>query len=476
MRRFSRFHDNHQVKHYAQQHHIPSKDILTSGLFASHYFDINPTLEPITDLFTAKPFSSKFIHPIDGKEEHILVLGLTGKHDGQNHRQKTDFVLVIDHSGSMGEGLNWIAGHHSESLTQPDKQLRNKMELAIEATKRIFDLVEDDEEIGILMFDSVVDIIEEIKPKHEIDRNELFERLGRINPRGGTDFGIGLSAAVSMIPNKRSNQRIIFLTDAIPTVGASTSAIREMAEEAYVKSNGRLGVTYIGVGLSFDTGSCAELSRGHSTSVSSISNLNELEETLQTGFNYEVSPIGFDLRIGLLSEDYAISEVYGGDSDYQREQSLIEFRTLTASAVGVEGIKGSVLIIYLQPLRPDIGRRASVEISVELTPFGETESQRQVYEYFLNEEPIAVTEKAYALSVYYRTVLGLLPERRISKTAFRQEEMSVLTQLQGFLKGQRPEITARLENEIKVVSDLIAINAKMNHKQRLTNSFSKQIH
>jgi hypothetical protein len=54
--------------------------------------------------------------------------------------------------------------------------------------------------------------------------------------------------------------------------------------------------------------------------------------------------------------------------------------------------------------------------------------------------------------------------------------MSVLTQLQGFLKGQPPELTARLENEIKVVNDLIAVNAKMKHKQRLTNSFSKQIH
>lgn len=463
MMSFSRFRDTRQVKHYTQQHYIPSKDILTSGLFASHYFDINPNLEPITDLFAAKPFSSKFTHPFDGKEERILVLGLTGKHDGQNRREKTDFVLVIDHSGSMSAGLSYVPGRCSSSSAQPDTQWRNKMELTIEATKRIFDLVGDDEEIGILMFDNVVDIVEEIKPKGFINRSELFGRLETIDPRGGTDFGIGLSCAVSMmqnVQNNNPNQRIIFLTDAIPTVGASTIAIREMAEGAFVASNGRLGVTYIGIGLSFDAGSCAELSRGHSTSVSSISNSKELEEILQTEFNYEVSPIGFDLRIGLLSEDYAISEVYGGDSDYQKDGALVEFRTVTASAVGVEGIKGSVLIIHLQPLRADIGPRASVEISVELTPFGETESQRQVYEYFLNDEPTAVTEKAYALSVYYRTVLGLLPERRVSKTTFTLDELSVLTRLQGFLKGQRPEITARLENEMKMVEDLIAINAK----------------
>jgi hypothetical protein len=456
----SSFHDTRQFKRFTQQQYIPSKDILTSGLFASHYFDINPTLEPITDLITAKPFSSKFIHPIDGQEERILVLGLTGKQDGQNRRHKTDFVLVIDRSGSMSEGLNWVAGQDSRPPTPADKQPRNKMELAIEATKRIFDLIEDDEEIGILTFDDGADIIETVKPKSEMNRNQLFEKLTTITPRGCTNFGIGLSRAVSIVPNKNPNQRIIFLTDAIPTAGASTPAIREIAETAFLESRGRLGVTYIGIGLSFDAGTCAELSRAHSTSVSSINNLNEPEETLQTGFNYQVSPIGFDLRVGLLSRDYAVCEVYGGDSDYQRKESLVEFPTLTASAVSVEGIKGSALIIHLKPLRPKIGPRASVEISVEFTPFGETESQRQVYEYFLNDEPIAVTEKAYALSVYYRTILGLLPERKMPKSAFNEAEMSVLTQLLGFLKGQRPEITARLENEIKVVNDLIAINAK----------------
>jgi hypothetical protein len=312
-----------------------------------------------------------------------------------------------------------------------------------------------------LTFDDGVDIIEIVKPKGEIDRNRLFERLTTITPRGCTNFGCGLSKAVSMMPNKNPNQRIIFLTDAVPTVGVSTPAIREMAEKAFVKSRGRLGVTYIGIGLSFDPGTCAELCRAHSTSVSSINDLSELEEILQTGFNYQVSPIGFDLRVGLLSRDYAISEVYGGDSDYQRREYLVQFPTLTASAVSVEGIKGSALIIYLKPLRPNIGRRASVEISVEFTPYGQIQSQRQVYEYFLNDEPIAVTEKAYALSVYYRTVLGLLPERKILKSAFNEAEMSALTQLLGFLKGQRPEITARLENEIKVVNDLIAINRKL---------------
>jgi hypothetical protein len=110
----------------------------------------------------------------------------------------------------------------------------------------------------------------------------------------------------------------------------------------------------------------------------------------------------------------------------------------------------------LEPLRKDVGKRSSVEIWIEWTPFGAVEVQHQSYEYFLNDEPIAVTEKAYALSVYYRTLLKVLPERNVRKEDFTPEESSAITTLQGFLNGQRPEIKARMGSEIKIVDQLIA--------------------
>jgi hypothetical protein len=181
----------------------------------------------------------------------------------------------------------------------------------------------------------------------------------------------------------------------------------------------------------------------------------ELQEILRTEFNYQVSPSGFDVQIGLTSQDYSIAEVYGGDSDCQTSDSLLEFRTLTASAVGIEGVKGAVLIIHLNPLNPNVAGRSSVEIWIEWKPFGATESQRQSFEYFLNDEPIMVTEKAYALSVYYRTLLKVLPEGNVRKEEFTAEEASMLTKLQGFLKSQRSEIRDRIANEMKIVENLI---------------------
>jgi hypothetical protein len=47
---------------------IPSKDLLSRALFGSQNVDINPDLEPITETLTVKPFSFKFVNPIDSKK------------------------------------------------------------------------------------------------------------------------------------------------------------------------------------------------------------------------------------------------------------------------------------------------------------------------------------------------------------------------------------------------------------------------
>jgi hypothetical protein len=202
------FQDIREMQNYVQQERIPSKDLLHSGLFASHFFDINPDLDPITTVVTTKLFSSKFANPVNSCEERILVLGITGCEDGRSHRPTTDFVLVIDRSGSMRYRLTDTVGPGARRPPgQAVEALRQKMSLAIEAAELIFDLLANDQEVGILMFDEVVDVIEPMKAKSAVDRDDLFSRLAAIEPRGGTDFGLGLSAAISMLKQSSTATR-----------------------------------------------------------------------------------------------------------------------------------------------------------------------------------------------------------------------------------------------------------------------------
>jgi Ca-activated chloride channel family protein len=251
------------------------------------------------------------------------------------------------------------------------------------------------------------------------------------------------------------NQRIIFLTDAGPTVGASTDAIRELTETAFDASNGLLGVTYCGIGLSFDVATCAELSRAHNVSITSISGSAELEETLAADFNYLVAPVAFDVNIGVSSADYAVSAVFGGDPDCMRGDSLMEFRTLWASAVGAKGVKGSALIIHLTERESESPRRAAVQVTVSFTPFGTQNGERNVQDYRLNDESTPLTEKAFALSVYYRTLRQLLPEANVRKTSFTPEEAATLAKLSAFLKSCSSEVTSCLASEIAMVGQLM---------------------
>jgi Ca-activated chloride channel family protein len=439
---------------------IPKRELANGGIFASHYFDINPDRETFTDPVVLKTFSSKFVHPVTERREQLLVLGLTGSEDGKNRRRKTDFVMVIDRSGSMREPLSDPGSGYGSGGQSPVGD-RSKMSLTIDATKRIFDLIEDDEQVAICTFETTAEVVEDLKPKGAIDRKSFFDQLDTITANGGTNVQAALHVAISLLKASAThgrNQRILFLTDACPTEGAGSGVIRNYAEQAFVESSGLIGVTYVGIGLSFDEATCAELTAAHGTSVYSASNTTELEEFVNCQFNYLVSPVAFDVKVALSSRDYTIGEAFGGDTDYKKDGSLIEFRTMTASSISRDGVKGSALILHLNPVSesgsPPVG--ASVRLVVEWTLF-DGKKGTQTMDVVLKEEPVAVTEKAFALSVYYRTLHQVLPNDPIWKATFTAAERDLLTKLLAFLNSQSPPLLACFQAETKVVSDLIAL-------------------
>jgi hypothetical protein len=173
-------------------------------------------------------------NPIKQTNEHLFVIGVIGSADGQNHRPKTDIVLVIDRSGSMSSGLSDV--YAGGSTSRAAQGLSNtKMWLTINAAKDIFDLLDDDECIGIIAFDTELTIVETLKRKTSIDRERLFSELEGVTPRGGTNMEIGLSKAIEMMemdPNSERNKRILFLTDACPNAGTDEHGLRGMAEQA----------------------------------------------------------------------------------------------------------------------------------------------------------------------------------------------------------------------------------------------------
>jgi Ca-activated chloride channel family protein len=447
------------LRDYVRAGKIPSRDHINSGIFASHYFNINPQLDEVDDVIAVRFFSSRLHNPIKRQDEHLFVIGVTGSADGKNERPKTDIILVLDRSGSMSCALTSVP--YGNQPPQSGVRMETKMALTIEAAKQIFDLLDDDECIGVLAFDDCVEIVETLKRKMTIDRTRLFEALDGVQPRGGTNMEIGLSKAVEMMqldPNSTRNKRIIFITDACPNAGSNEYGLRVIAERAFVASSRTTCVTYAGVGLSFNAQVCNELARVRGTTVFTVNTAEELRQTLVEDFNYLITPIAFDVKVCIESDGVEIdgSRVYGADDDARKSGSMLEIRTLTGSSIRGNGVKGSVIVAFLKAASADALHNARMRVRVEYLPFGEAEVQQRVYESVFKFEVDSVVEKAFALSVYYETLKQILPPGNQPRDSLSDPEKAAITALRDFLTSQAATIRTDLGEELQMVNRILS--------------------
>jgi Ca-activated chloride channel family protein len=135
-----------------------------------------------------------------------------------------------------------------------------------------------------------------------------------------------------------SHMTILFITDACPNIGLGETGLKSKGENAFISSNHTLGITYVGVGLSFNAEVSEELSQVRGTTIFNVNSSRELKKTLVEDFNYLVTPVAFDVDLKLNCNGYSIDTVYGSDDEKQSDR-LIHFRTLTASAVNEKGVK-----------------------------------------------------------------------------------------------------------------------------------------
>lgn len=440
---------------YIHSSSIPTKDHVTSGVFSQHFFNINATNDPISDVVDAKFFYSEFHNPVTESNQKYFMIGLASSEDGKNKRDKMDVVIVIDRSGSMGQSL------YDTNEKQQESHQKTKMQLTIESTKDIFEIFDEDEEIGIITFDNEIDVIESLKRKSEINKETLFESLNKVHERGGTNMEIGMRTAIQMLlssPNKDRKKRILFITDDSPNVGMDEHGLKGMAESAYTNSNGTIGITYVGVGLSFNAKVSEELSKVHGTTIFNVNTSRELKETLVNDFNYLVSPIAFDVSVLFETSGLGIDFVYGGDADAVKTEELLHFRTMTASSISEKGVKGCAILIKLKEIKDSSNLdHNSAKIIIKYQPATGNETIKQkVYNASLadDQQQNMAISKAIALAVYYDTLKEVLPASFGSKL-FTDAEKEKLQKLKEFLEQQSEEIRNDLVNEMSLVKKLV---------------------
>ena len=180
-------------------------------------------------------FSVKLNRPYVPENGGGITCELTIEPDDEAHDEPTErhIALCVDSSGSMSF---------------------KKMDQVRDATNLVFGLLNDQDYLSIVTFDTEVDVIMEATRWGDIDRSEAEEYLDDIETRGGTDIYAGLEEAKKTLQSLEDGEgiakRILLLSD------GRDIRLEEPDFEPLAKAiaDGGASVYSAGIGSNYDKG------------------------------------------------------------------------------------------------------------------------------------------------------------------------------------------------------------------------------
>ncbi len=328
-----------------------STDITYNGLFYDYSFDTGVGQE--TDQLFSPAYSTAISKdPISEKNEYYMTVGLNSNiKESDFARKKLNLVVVLDISGSMASRLDKY--YYDDPLAQKEIEYKSKMQAANEAVTILLDQLNDDDRFGMVLFDDEAYLAQEINSVATIDLPTLKEHILEIKESGGTNFEAGYKMANDLfkeyknIDSDEYENRIIVITDAMPNTGdTSKESLMGM-----VKENSKNGVytTFIGVGVDFNTRLIEAISDNKGANYYSVHTTEDFRTRMGEEFEYMVTPMVFDLKLDLSSEEYEIEKVYGSDTANEETGNIMYVNTLFPSKTNESGeVKGGVVLLKLK--------------------------------------------------------------------------------------------------------------------------------
>ncbi|KAJ5075864.1 hypothetical protein M0811_06726 [Anaeramoeba ignava] len=182
----------------------------------------------------------------------------------------------------------------------------------------------------------------------------------------------------------------MFLTDAQPNLGKGTGSLADLIEKY---SEQRLFVTFIGVGLDFNTELMEILSKIKGTNYFSVQSSSEFLRKMDNDFDYIVTPIVYDLVVKI--EGAKILNIYGiPNSEDVKDTIVTKIPTIMPSNYNEKNeCKGSCFLLKMDPSVSDgiplnislsfkdkFGNQFNQKHSIIFPNFDEKEENIQVFE------------------------------------------------------------------------------------------------
>ena len=207
----------------------------------------------------------------------LLKIGLQGKDIPTDKLPSSNFVFLIDVSGSMDEA--------------------NKLPLLKSSFKVLLDQLRPQDKVGIVVYAGSAGMI--LPPTSAQEKNKIIEALGQLQAVGSTAGGQGIELAYKLAQEnfiKGGNNRVIIATDGDFNVGtSSTGDLQTLIEE---KRKSGVFLTCLGFGMgNFKDNHMETLANKGNGNYAYIDNMQEANKFLGKEFAGNMYAIAKDVKI-----------------------------------------------------------------------------------------------------------------------------------------------------------------------------------
>jgi len=330
-------------------------DITYEGLIYSYYFDTGMQ-QSCNALFCPSYAYAVAKDPLSGEAQYYLTVGLnSGLKESDFQRKKLNLVIVLDISGSMSSSFDryyYDQFGNAHEVGNIEDQNKTKLQVATAAIVDLLDHLTADDRLGVVLFDDQAYLGKGFSMVGDTDMARLKGHILELQPAGGTNMSAGMQMGTELFkelqgvnPDEYEN-RIIFLTDAMPNTGETS----EQGLLGMAKRNAQAGIygTFIGIGVDFNTELVESITKIRGANYYSVHSAAEFKERMDDGFSYMVTPLVFNLRLNLEAAGFEIEKVYGSPEADLATGTLMQVNTLFPSKTQDGQTKGGVVLLKLK--------------------------------------------------------------------------------------------------------------------------------
>lgn len=364
--------DTNNFKANIDKGYLPKLESITyEGQFYNHFFDTGLSGDRCKDLFCPSYSSAKRLNAFSNEDEFFLAVGLnSGIEEGNFKRKKLNLVVVLDISGSMGSSFD---AYHYDNMgnrvnNEKSDKHKKKMEIATESIVAMLSHLKDDDRLGIALFDHGSYRAKPLNLVANSDSEAIRDHILALTERGGTNWSAGYNEGIKLFEgvntsDKLYENRIIFLTDAMPNTGElSKNKLFGLAKNA---SERNIHTTFVGVGVDFNNDLVEYVSKTKGANYFSVHSSKAFSKLLDEEFEYMVTPLVYDLELKLNSSNYSIEAVYGSPDAQMATGQIMKVNTLFPSKNDGAATKGGVVLLKLKKLGD--GSKDDIKLDVSYT-------------------------------------------------------------------------------------------------------------